>query len=139
MKLHGLVLFALPGMACAQVMIDVPVGEVTFVRAVPTPPAHEPVTANEPPNSRPSTRSNIRRPSKPALRGRIGPAPAASELLPMAPDLRSLRRAQVIVDQETGQSPQPSLLAASRHTPGAREAIAAALCWISKAMSGCTN
>ncbi|MCC6686261.1 MAG: hypothetical protein IT205_04655 [Fimbriimonadaceae bacterium] len=139
MKLHWLVLFALPGMTCAQAMIDVPVGEVTFVRTAPTPPTQEPVTTQKPPIRRPSARSNISRPSKPTLRGRIGPGPAASELLPMVPDLRSLRRAQVVVDQETGQSPQPDLLAASRHSPDARQAIAAALCWISKALSGCTN
>ena len=103
---------AIAGQCIAQQMVDVPVGEAAYVRS------GEPVVQSRPspaPEAKPAAREEPRRnlvPSRPVLRGRIG-SPASGGLAPMMPDMRSLRRAQVLEDFATGPWTSTGLLATS--------------------------
>lgn len=97
-----------------QVVVDVPVGEVVYTRpservVVATP---QPVREAEP-AAREEARKNLI-PIKPVLRGRIG-APASGGLSPMMPDMRSLRRAQLLNDLATGPWEGTALIATTRN------------------------
>lgn len=89
--------------AMAQVLVDVPVGEVIYVR--PEKATHflaAPTNKEADPRAREEARQNVFRAAKPALRGRIGSGKQDGGLAPMAPDMNSLRRAQVVPDWATG-------------------------------------